>query len=52
MLIEAPIDYGFMVTSTMMSVRLMDRDFVLLYEALITRIAVCFGVDMTRLREV
>jgi hypothetical protein len=36
MLIEAPIDYGFVVTTTMMYVRLLDKGFALPYGALIT----------------
>jgi hypothetical protein len=52
MLIEAPIDYGFVVTTTIMSVRLLDKGFVLPYGALITRIAEHVGVDMTGLREI
>jgi hypothetical protein len=52
LLTEAPIDYSSMVTSTMMSVRLLDKCFVLPYRALITRIAEHFRVDMTVLREV
>jgi hypothetical protein len=38
LLIEAPINYGFVVTSTMMSVRLLDKGFMLPYGTLITRI--------------
>jgi hypothetical protein len=49
---ETPIDYSSMVTSTMMSVRLLDKGFTLLYRALITLIAKRFSVDMTRLRKV
>jgi hypothetical protein len=52
LLTEAPIDYGFVVTSTMMYVRLLDKGFALPYKALITRIAEHFRVDMTELREV
>jgi hypothetical protein len=52
MLIETPIDYGVMVTLTMMSVRLLDKGFVLPYRALITQIAIHFGVDMTGLKEI
>jgi hypothetical protein len=52
MLIETPIDYGSVVTSTMMFVRLLDKGFVLPYGALITWIVVRFGVDMTGLEEV
>jgi hypothetical protein len=52
MLIETPIDYGSVVTSTMMFVRLLDKGFVLPYRALITWIMVRFGVDMTGLEEV
>jgi hypothetical protein len=36
----------------MMSVRLLDKGFTLLYRALITLIAKRFSVDMTRLRKV
>jgi hypothetical protein len=49
---KTPIDYGLVVTSTMMSVRLLDKGFALPYGALITRIVERFRVDMTRLREV
>jgi hypothetical protein len=52
MLTEAPIDYGSVVTTTMMSVRLLDKGFALPYGALITRIAKHAGVYMTRLREI
>jgi hypothetical protein len=52
MLTETPIDYGSVVNSTMMSVRLLDKGFTLPYKALITRIAICFGVDMIGLKEV
>jgi hypothetical protein len=52
LLTEAPIDYDFVVTSTMMYVRLLDKVFALPYEALITQIAVRFKVDMMGLREV
>jgi hypothetical protein len=52
MLIEAPIDYGFVVTTTMMFVRLLDKGFALPYEALTTQIAEHAGVDMTGLREI
>jgi hypothetical protein len=52
LLTESPIDYGFVVTSIMMSVRLLDKGFTLPYGALITRIAVHFGVDMMGQREV
>jgi hypothetical protein len=52
MLTETPIDYGSVVNSTMMSVRLLDKGFTLPYEALITRIAICFWVDMIGLKEV
>jgi hypothetical protein len=51
-LTEAPINYGSLVTSTMMSVRLLDKGFALLYRALITRIAEHFRVDMIGLREI
>jgi hypothetical protein len=52
MLIEAPIDYSSVVTTTMMFVRLLDKGFALPYGALITRIAEHAGVDMTGLREI
>jgi hypothetical protein len=52
LLTEAPIDYGSVVTSTMMSIRLLDKGFALPYKALITRIAKRFRVDMIGLREV
>jgi hypothetical protein len=49
---ETPIDYDSVVTTTMMSVRLLDKGFALPYGALITWIAEHAGVDMTRLREI
>ena len=52
MLTEAPIDFGSVVTSMMMSVRLLDKGFAFPYGALITWIAVHFGVDMTGLKEI
>ena len=52
LLTEAPIDYSSVVTSTMMSVRLLDKGFALPYGVLITRIAKHAGVDMTGLREI
>ena len=52
LLTEAPIDYDFLVTSMMMSVRLLDKGFALAYGALITRITMHFGVDTTGLREI
>ena len=52
MLIEAPIDFGYVVTSTMMFVRLLDKAFALPYGALITRIALHFGVDTIGLKEI
>jgi hypothetical protein len=52
MLTKTPIDYCSVVTSTTMFISLLDRGFALPYGALITRIAVHFGVNMTRLREV
>jgi hypothetical protein len=52
MLTKAPIDYGSMVTTTMMYVRLLDMGFALPYGALITWIAEQAGVDMTGLREI
>ena len=52
LLTKASIDYGSLVTSTMMSVRLLDKGFTLPYGALITRIAEHFRVGMTRLREI
>jgi hypothetical protein len=52
MLTEDPIDYGSVVTTTMMSVRLLDKGFALPYKALITRITEHFRVDMTGLREI
>jgi hypothetical protein len=50
LLIETPIDYGSMFTSTMMSVQLLDKGFVLPYEDLTTRIKKHFKVDMIGLR--
>ena len=52
LLTEAPINYGSVVTSTMMYVWLLEKGFELPYSALITRIAVHFGVDTIRLREI
>ena len=52
LLTEAPIDFGSVVTSTMMSVRLLDKGFVLPYGALITRLALHSRVDATRLKEI
>jgi hypothetical protein len=52
LLTEAPIDYSSIVTSTMMSIRLLDKGFTLPYGALFTRITEHFRVDMTGLREV
>jgi hypothetical protein len=52
MLIETPINYGVVVTSTMMFVRLLDKGFALPYGALITQIAVHFGVDMIGVKEI
>jgi hypothetical protein len=52
LLIETPIDYGSMITFSMMSVQLLDKGFTLPYGALITRIVEHFRVDMTGLREV
>jgi hypothetical protein len=49
---EASIDYGSLVTSTMMSIRLLDKGFALPYGALITQIVEHFRVDMTGLREI
>jgi hypothetical protein len=52
MLTKALIIYGSVVTTTMMSVRLLDKGFALPYGALITRIAEHARVDMTGLREI
>jgi hypothetical protein len=52
LLTETPIDYGSVVTSTMLSVRLLDKGFALPYGALITRIVEHFRMDMIGLREV
>jgi hypothetical protein len=52
MLKEAPLDYGSVVTTTMISVHLLDKGFALPYGALITWIAEHTGVDMTGLREI
>jgi hypothetical protein len=52
LLTKTPIDYGSVVTSTMMYVRLLDKGFALPCGALITRIAEHFRVDMIGLREV
>jgi hypothetical protein len=51
LLTEAPIDYGSIVTSTMMSVRLLDKGFTLPNEALITRIAKHFQDGHDRVEE-
>jgi hypothetical protein len=52
LLTKASIDYSSLVTSTMMSVRLLDMGFALPYGALIIQIVEHFKVDMTRLREI
>jgi hypothetical protein len=52
LLTKTPIDYGSVVTSTMMSIQLLDKGFALPFRALITQIAECFRVDMIGLREV
>jgi hypothetical protein len=52
LLTKAPIDYDSVVTSTMMSVRLLDKGFTLPYGPLITQIEEHFRVDMIGLREV
>jgi hypothetical protein len=52
LLIETPINYGSVVTSTMMFVQILDKGFALPYGTLITRIVEHFRVDMTGLREV
>jgi hypothetical protein len=52
LLTETSIDYGSVVTSTMMSVPLLDKGFALPYGALITWIAEHFSLDMAGLREV
>jgi hypothetical protein len=52
LLTKDPIDYGSVLTSTMMFVRFLDKGFTLPYEVLITWIAVRFKVDMAGLREV
>ena len=52
LLTEASIKYGSLVTSTMMSIRILDKGFALPYGALITRIAEHFRMDMTGLREI
>jgi hypothetical protein len=52
LLIETLIDYGSMVPSTMMYVRLLDKGFALSFGALITQIAEHFKVDMIGLNEV
>jgi hypothetical protein len=51
LLIEAPIDFGSLVTSTMMSIRLTDKAVALPYGALITRISEHAKVPMGGLRE-
>ena len=51
LLTETPIDYNSLVTSTMMSVQLLDKGFAFPYGALITWIVEHFWVDMTRQRE-
>jgi hypothetical protein len=52
LLTKAFIDYGFLVTSSTMSVQLLDKGFALPYEALITRITEHFRVEMIGLREI
>jgi hypothetical protein len=52
LLIEVAIDYGSLVTSTMMSVLLLDKGFALSYGALITWIAEHFKVVTIGLREI
>jgi hypothetical protein len=52
LLTKASIDYGSLVTSTMMLVRLLDMGFTLPYGALITQIAEHFRMDVTGLREI
>jgi hypothetical protein len=52
LLTEASIEYASLVTSTMMSVRPLDKGFVLLYGTLITQIVEHFRVEMTGLREI
>jgi hypothetical protein len=52
LLTEASIDYSSLVTSTIMSVRLLDKGFALPYKALITWISEHFKVEMTRLWEI
>ena len=52
MLTEAPIDFGSVVTSTMMYVRLLDKGFALPYGTLITRITLHSRVDATGLKEI
>jgi hypothetical protein len=51
LLTEAPIDFGSLVTSTMMSIRLTDKGIALPYGALITRITEHAEVPMGGLRE-
>ena len=52
LLTKAPIDYGFVVIFTKMSIQILDEGFALPYGALITSIAVHFGVDTIGLREI
>jgi hypothetical protein len=51
LLTEAPIDFGSLVTSTMMLVRLTDKGIALLYGAQITQITEHAEVPMGGLRE-
>jgi hypothetical protein len=51
LLTETPIDYGSLVTTMMISVRLTDKDIALLYGALITQIAEHVKVPLVDLRE-
>ena len=52
MLTEAPINVGFLVTSMMMSVQILDKGFALPYGALITQIALHSRVDVTGMKEI
>jgi hypothetical protein len=51
LLTEASINFSSLVTSTMMSVHLMDKGIALPYEALVTRITEHMEVPMVGLRE-
>jgi hypothetical protein len=51
LLTEAPINFGSLITSTMMSVCITNKGVALPYKALVTRIAEHIEVSMARLKE-